>query len=602
MISRLKSWPGPTFAAALVALALMAAPVHAQAAPTVTLTPGDGRIAVAWTAVPNGINYEVRWRAGSSGGFASRSAGGGSVRTYTISPLTNGTEYEVGVRATTLVGRVTSRTPWTSDTATPMMPPPPPATASLPSIMLLRNAGDVGLEYAARVSETSTLLVSTDGALDLSPSCDVSSGEYADLQQAVRVYPCATGAGSVTVRVQGEDDAISATTRVVDPRYMYTVTVTSERDAAVDSAAIMWRALSRPLYDQGLLASNAGTANVLVSEGEGAVRPLDYELPDASLASASSFACPPQGACRSSGSALSNPPQVGDAVYWLAAFPFSLLLVDLSTDGRRDTMWALDWEYLTAGGWEPLPGVQDGTSGLSKDGTVAWDELVLPMARSSFTGAAGTHYQVRATVASTGSGAFTLPTITSSAADGGLWKATLETTLPAGGSTVLRVYVLPPGELVDGRTSGPSAADLRSPPADIEAAVSPWRPWQRPDPAPSVVAAEAAAIGQEVVDQIAQPIRDDGGLPLIGFAVEGATTAAGVPPLVLWIMIGMALAFAVLVAVQRVADNILLSVVAGGLVLGLITTPSIGISSVWALMVYALIGGAVVVIGRRLSL
>ena len=56
-----------------------------------------------------------------------------------------------------------------------------------------------------------------------------------------------------------------------------------------------------------------------------------------------------------------------------------------------------------------------------------------------------------------------------------------------------------------------------------------------------------------------------------------------------------------LVGVQRATGNILLSVVAGGLVITALTSPSIGLSSVWVILVYGLIGGTVVIIGNRLQ-
>ena len=90
-------------------------------------------------------------------------------------------------------------------------------------------------------------------------------------------------------------------------------------------------------------------------------------------------------------------------------------------------------------------------------------------------------------------------------------------------------------------------------------------------------------------------------MPLIGFAVEKASTSAGVPTLLLWTLIGMTVAFVAIVVTQRMTQNILLSVIAGGLALTVLTTPSIGLSSVWVLMVYALMGGTVIIIGRRLA-
>ena len=54
-----------------------------------------------------------------------------------------------------------------------------------------------------------------------------------------------------------------------------------------------------------------------------------------------------------------------------------------------------------------------------------------------------------------------------------------------------------------------------------------------------------------------------------------------------------------LVVVHRLVDNILISVVAGGVVLTAAAAPTIGISTIWVLLVYGLIGGTVVIVGKR---
>ena len=97
------------------------APATAPAAPAApTLTPGAAQISVAWDAPANGgaaiSDYDVQYRAGSSGAWTSH-AHTGTGRTATIAGLTNGTEYEVQVRATNSVGS----SPWSPEaSATPM--------------------------------------------------------------------------------------------------------------------------------------------------------------------------------------------------------------------------------------------------------------------------------------------------------------------------------------------------------------------------------------------------------------------------------------------------------------------------------------------------
>ena len=77
----------------------------APAAPL--LDPGDRRIGVTWTPPDNGgvaiSDYDVEYRTGSSGDFATHPHTGAST-TATITGLTNRTEYQVRVRATNDVG------------------------------------------------------------------------------------------------------------------------------------------------------------------------------------------------------------------------------------------------------------------------------------------------------------------------------------------------------------------------------------------------------------------------------------------------------------------------------------------------------------------
>ena len=66
------------------------------------LTPGDGELVVAWTAVPNATGYEVQWKSGGESYNNTRGAviSSGSTASHTIPSLTNGTTYTVRVRAT----------------------------------------------------------------------------------------------------------------------------------------------------------------------------------------------------------------------------------------------------------------------------------------------------------------------------------------------------------------------------------------------------------------------------------------------------------------------------------------------------------------------
>ena len=69
----------------------------------VMVEPGNGQLAVEWTAVANATGYEVQWKSGGqSYNNSGRQAtvGSGSTTSHTISSLNNGTEYTVRMRAT----------------------------------------------------------------------------------------------------------------------------------------------------------------------------------------------------------------------------------------------------------------------------------------------------------------------------------------------------------------------------------------------------------------------------------------------------------------------------------------------------------------------
>ncbi len=73
-----------------------------------TLTAGDGQISASWTAPGNGgsaiTGYDVEYRVTSAGGSWTDASHSGTGASHTITGLTNGTEYDVQVRAVNSVG------------------------------------------------------------------------------------------------------------------------------------------------------------------------------------------------------------------------------------------------------------------------------------------------------------------------------------------------------------------------------------------------------------------------------------------------------------------------------------------------------------------
>ena len=591
-----------------VALLVPTAP-SAPAAPT--LTAGDGQIEASWVAPANGgaviTGYNVRYRSMLGAQWSSPSTTTATTTTTTISGLQPGQAYDVQVQAVNGVGPG----PWSPISVETPLTPGMIASLNLPLVALLRTPVALELEYATSSLPTDIVLVTSDGVFSLSPNCDQGSASFSPPPSTVRMYPCAAGTGSVTVSYSQDAVTWVRLSEVLAPRYSYTVTVTSQASTTLAEPTVLWRSLSWPLYRDGLI--DEGT--VVVADGDGGrLRPLQYQEAGAGVDAVDVIVCSLDDPSCSDTTWINSPvattttttlwsspePRIGDRVYFLSAVPFALLHVTMHEEGRRETPWVLDWAYFTATGWEPLPRTHDSTEGLRTSGTVIWDQITTrPMAPQVLTTLDDAQYVVRATVANAGAGTYTQPVFSTVAAQSGMWSAALQGDLAPGAATALQVYVLPVDTVAVGdfRRAGPPQALLISPP-DITTEAGPWRPWSAPD-APTQPGAAGAAV--RVPQGLARPIDSEGELPLIGFAVNRASRSAGVPTLLLWTMIGSAAAFAALVATQRATGNIMISVIAGGLVLGLLTTPSIGLSSVWVLLVYGLIGGTVVIIGRRLA-
>ncbi len=558
-----------------------------------TLTPGqNGVIEVAWEAPDNGgapiTSYDVQYR--SSLDWTVQTAATSTA--ITISSLELGRNYEVQVRANSAGGSG----PWSFSSFAVPVTPGRVSSINLPLVALLRTPMSLEISYNSDPLPTDTLNVEGDATLSASPDCDVTRASYSPPPTSVPIYPCATGGSSISVNYAGDSATWTRTAQVLQPRFQYSVTVTSTSETVTAQPAVTWRSLSWPLYRDSLV----GAGTVLVVEEGAGLQPLYYEEPGRDVTAIDLLVCPNGGTCTSSSSTLwSTPPSIGDEAYFASDVPAALLYITMAEEGSRETPWALDWDYSTATGWEPLPNLRDGTEGLSETGTVTWDvvDASRPMAPMVVAPLTDSKYIVRATVASAGSGIYTSPVVATAGAQAGLWSTRLRGNLEPGAATTLQVYMLPLDVVLAYHRAGPAASLVVSPPPDLETSVGPWRPWTMP------VGTSQAPGGFELSlpPDIAEPIDSDGGLPLIGFAIERASTDAGVPTLLLWTIIGTAIALTVLIATQRATGNIMLSVIASGLVLVIQSIPSIGLGSVWVVLVYAFTAGSVVVIGNRLQ-
>lgn len=92
----------------------------------------------------------------------------------------------------------------------------------------------------------------------------------------------------------------------------------------------------------------------------------------------------------------------------------------------------------------------------------------------------------------------------------------------------------------------------------------------------------------------------DSGIPGSTFLSRIAGDS-GIPLRWYYVMLTFPIAIIAIVVVQRVFDNIVYSVCAGGFILVALCSPALGFATAWVVIFYAVVCACVVVIGRRLS-
>lgn len=146
------------------------------------------------------------------------------------------------------------------------------------------------------------------------------------------------------------------------------------------------------------------------------------------------------------------------------------------------------------------------------------------------------------------------------------------------------------------RSSGRACRNAAGQPGDVG---RPWRPWTAPA---GPTQPEGSSIEISLPPDIAEPIPSDGGrLPFIGFAVKKASEDGGVLTLFLYTIISTAICVRGAGVHAEATHNIVISVIASGIVLVLLAAPTIGLGAIWVALVYAMIGGSMMVVGNRLQ-
>ena len=91
-------------------------------------------------------------------------------------------------------------------------------------------------------------------------------------------------------------------------------------------------------------------------------------------------------------------------------------------------------------------------------------------------------------------------------------------------------------------------------------------------------------------------------IPVISTLFQRVESESNVSTTLLTSMVVFVVAVLALIATQALLKNILLSTIAGGVVLILITLPAVGLGGMWAVGVYFFVCLPVVVIGQRMQL
>ena len=129
----------------------------------VSVTSGNARLVVNWTAVDNATGYQVQWKSGGQSyntGNRQATVTSGTTTSHTITGLTNGAEYTVRVSATRTDAN--DGPPSAEETGTPAVPIAPGVTVSTTALTVTEQ-DPTGDSYTVVLDTEPTANVDGDG-------------------------------------------------------------------------------------------------------------------------------------------------------------------------------------------------------------------------------------------------------------------------------------------------------------------------------------------------------------------------------------------------------------------------------------------------------
>ena len=165
----------------------------------VSVTSGNARLAVNWTAVDNATGYKVQWKSGGQGyntGSRQFTVTSGSTTSHTITGVANGTEYTVQVSATRTGAN--DGPPSAEETGTPAVPTVAGVTVS-PTTLTVTEEDSTGDGY--------TVVLDTEPTANVTVTVAGHSGTDVTPDPTTLTFTASNWDAAQTVTVTAGDDA-----------------------------------------------------------------------------------------------------------------------------------------------------------------------------------------------------------------------------------------------------------------------------------------------------------------------------------------------------------------------------------------------------------